>query len=94
MLIGTNKPKIYAPASPKKIFPNGKLTMKTAKTAKNNEFNRFEIKNSELKAPYKDIAIAIDKTYPSSKPLKPSIILKALTVPIRAKTMKINAKNS
>ena len=39
--IGIRAPRRYAPASPKKSFPNGKLNRKTANVAKNKEAYKY-----------------------------------------------------
>ena len=84
-------PRKYAPASPRKIFPNRfnvKIPNKEKKIG-----NKKKIKSPDV-FPEKYRVVNIERQYPSNSALNPSIMLKELAIPTKAKIMKARAKIS
>ena len=82
----------YAPPSPKKIFPQGKLSINIPRVLKKNIKQSNTIRASELIQAITVKKNAVDNDIPSDKPFNPSIRLKAWATPVVANTVNNIAK--
>ena len=83
------KPLKYAPPSPKKIFPKGKLNIKKPKFDKIKTADKEIIKLSLTAYPINKNAIIIITEEPEASPLNPSIIFIEFVNPLMQKVVNI-----